>query len=88
MRQPTIHQNEGGEKSSRKGQGSRNVSVYYATRFINALLVTSFNRHKRSECLIKRVTKKFINELHIILFLLGVALLLYGVPTTYERDHH
>jgi hypothetical protein len=43
--------------------------VYYATRFINDALVTSFIRHEWSECLINECLEKFINELHTILFL-------------------
>jgi hypothetical protein len=48
--------------------------VYYATRLINAFVVTSFIRHERGECLIKRVTEKLINELHTIFFLRNVKL--------------
>jgi hypothetical protein len=40
--------------------------VFYATSFINAFLVTRFIRHERSECLIKWVSRQFINELHNI----------------------
>jgi hypothetical protein len=43
--------------------------VYYATRFINGTLDTSFIRHERSECLINECLEKFINELHTIFFL-------------------
>jgi hypothetical protein len=48
--------------------------LYYSTRFINALLVISFIKRKRSEYLKKGVTKKFINELNPKLFLLGVCM--------------
>jgi hypothetical protein len=45
------------------------IIVHYATRFINGPFDTSFIRQERSECLVKECLKKFINELHTILFL-------------------
>jgi ubiquitin C-terminal hydrolase len=38
------------------------IIVYYATRFINGTLDTSFIRHERSECLINECLEEFINH--------------------------
>jgi hypothetical protein len=35
------------------------VVVYYVSRFINAILVTNFIRHERSECLNVNLNIKF-----------------------------
>jgi hypothetical protein len=45
------------------------VYEYYATRFINGTLDTSFIRYERSEFLINECLEKFINDLHTIIFL-------------------